>query len=73
MNLCSLEDQDYNELFITQEARNIVPLVQNDDGDFEMDLGVDLLEIGKGNKPHYSDISDADDFEMPSLQAPPPM
>ena len=71
MEVCSLEDDEYGNMFITQESRNIVPLVSNLDAEVEMDLGSDVLEIGKGASTQYSDISDVEDFHLPSSQQRP--
>ena len=69
MELCSLEEEDYGDMFITQESPNIVPLVPNFNGDCEMDSNSDVLEIGKTGQTKYSNISDVEDFELPLSQA----
>ena len=45
MTLCSLEDEEYGNMFITQEAKNIVPLVPNFDVESDMELSQDKLKL----------------------------
>ena len=71
MELCSLEEEDYGDMFITLESWKIVPLVPNFDVDCEMDINSDVIEIGKTGQTQYSDISDAEDFDIPLSQARP--
>ena len=69
----SLEDEDYNHMFITQECKNnenSVMEVEESDGELDKFLGVSATDfsspcvsIVKGVKPVYSDISDDDDYE----------
>ena len=68
MELCSLEDDDYGDMFITQESQNIIPLVPDVDVDTEMGDDHKVLEIEKSVCPQYSDISDADDFNLQPSQ-----
>ena len=74
MELCSLEDDDYCGLFITQSD----PVVQNSsDGvkilpegnDFESPC-ISLVSQVSGQKPIYEDISDDEIFNIPSSQVP---
>ena len=58
--MCSLEDDDCASLFITQEPCESVPLMPN--------MGDESDQAWVVGDPHYSDISDADDFEIPSSQ-----
>ena len=59
MNLCSLEDDDVGNFFITQEPNQRVSLVPN------FDEESDVVDV---HRAKYSDISDAEDFEIPSSQ-----
>ena len=68
MDLCSPEEDDYGNMFIMQESRNVVPLVPNFDAESEMCEGSEILEISKQDAAHYSDISDVEDFDMESSQ-----
>ena len=71
--VCSLEDDDYGNLFITQETSNVDNIVQNmDKSDDENDsvFGIDAMDFSspnvsvvKGHNAMYSDISDVEDFE----------
>ena len=65
----SLEEDDGNELFITQESREIVPLIPNMDNNDEND--VEFLGVshgGESHSMHYSDISDDEMLQVPSSQ-----
>ena len=75
-NVCSLEDEDANELFITQscyKSDNTADEVVDDDGLLEMlngfqfgvlntDFGLPMVSVVCDNKdwPVYEDISDGD-------------
>ena len=59
MELCSLEDDECSNLFITQEPSQLVPLVPK----FDAENGF----YGDSHQK-YSDISDAEDFELPASQ-----
>ena len=72
MDVFSLEDDDGNELFITQSsnddnATNGLSII-GDGNDF-LSPCVSILDKSKGvsDQQHYEDISD-DDFEIPSSQ-----
>ena len=69
MEMFSLEEDDANALFITQESRNIVPLIPN----FEENDGNVVESCSSNQAEHevttqYSDISDDDVFQIPSSQ-----
>ena len=72
MESISLEDEDPRNMFITQESRNIVPLVPNFEEEEDPFFRIEIDNAGVGNAalrdPQYSDISE-DDFEIPSSQA----
>ena len=69
MDYCSLEDDDYSGVFITQEPQKIVPLVPNFEEEGTDGTGGDeAMEIGGQNTAQYSDISDFEDFDIPSSQ-----
>ena len=74
--LFSLEDDEWSELFITQEPRNnIAEILEKTDENLQMECGKFLGTYGndfalpctwvvqKGNMPIYSDISDDEDFQ----------
>ena len=72
----SLED-DYGDLFITQSDNNLnVDSSQNYKNEEESGILSDPFDfsspcvsmISKQKEPQYSDISDAEDFEIPSSQ-----
>ena len=72
MELCSLEEDDYGDMFITQSDNNVIPLVANLDNESQMiGGGADLMELGKAKCNQYSDISDVEDFDIPSSQQRP--
>ena len=65
MEMYSLEEDEGNALFITQERRNLVPLVPNwDKSDANSSETGGFVEAIK----QYSDISDDDAFEISSSQ-----
>ena len=73
ISMMSLEDDDYNELFITQtpssdDTEQKSPIL----GD-RFDFGVPLVSLVSKSQntyqeQHYSDISDDEDFQVPSSQ-----
>ena len=75
MDVFSLEDDDCNDLFITQSSNsdesaekvsNNVQILGKD-----TDFSSPLCSIVSGSKPaeaQYSDISDEEDFQIPSSQ-----
>ena len=74
MEVFSLEEDDGNELFITQESKiDRINRESNDKGiigdpeDFSTPC-VSLVSQGKHDTPAYSDISDSEDFQIPSSQ-----
>ena len=74
MNVCSLEDDDYEGLFITQSDNSSSGSSNNlsilGDGTDISSPCVSLIPPKqKADECHYSDISD-DDFEIPSSQIP---
>ena len=69
MDMCSLEEDEHSDMFITQESRNVVPLFPNFDVESDMEVGQgNVVEIGNASQNQYLDISDAEDFEVPSSQ-----
>ena len=73
MELFSLEDDDARELFITQtpsvqkDGSGLVGLL-GDPMDFSSPCKSVVAET-KNNEMEFSDISDAEDFDIPSSQA----
>ena len=66
----SLEEEDTNGLFITQEAREIVPLIPDFNDSDGNDMEFENSVVNQGHVENaYSDISDVDDFDVPSSQA----
>lgn len=66
MEVCSLEDEDYSQLFITQSSpkRNNDKVPKNCIIGEPMDFGSPCVSLlNPDQQPHYSDISD-DDFDM---------
>ena len=78
----SLEDEDYGNMFITQESgnnENLIGNLDNSDNEGEFFLGVKatdfaspcVSQVTSHQNAMYSDISDAEDFEnfeIPSSQ-----
>ena len=72
-NVFSLEDDDCNDLFITQEAKsdeNLVNEMAKSDGEYDSFLGVEAMDFAspcvsvvQGLDSVYPDISEAEDFE----------
>ena len=66
MEFYSLEEDDGNELFITQESWDsgdkVLKVNENDGLDYE------CPNLTQGCHAKYSDISDDDDFQIPSSQ-----
>ena len=62
MDLCSLEDDGYEQMFITQSSTS--------GNNNNAAGGSDSRRNGGILDGIYEDISDADDFEWPSLQVP---
>lgn len=66
MEFYSLEEDNRNELFITQESRDsgdkVVKVNENDGLDYK------CPNLTQGCHAQYSDISDDDDFQIPSSQ-----
>ena len=76
VNVFSLEDDDYNELFITQVPKDNVDVNKcNDEESGDMFFGVAKDDfqspcsslINRNEPTIYSDISDADVFQMDSM------
>ena len=72
MDVFSLEDEDYSQLFITQSSPKRVDLADNspilgNGNDFASPL-VSLVPKKNEDPLHYLDISDDDFMEIPSLQ-----
>ena len=75
MEVSSLEDEDYGDMFITQSSSRVN--VEENDGTNsilgnEMDFASPCaLLINRENVTvsQYSDISDVEDFQIPSSQA----
>ena len=72
MDVFSLEDEDYSQMFFTQSSPKRVDLVDSspilgDGNDFASPL---VLLVPKRNEelPEYSDISDDDFMDLPSSQ-----
>ena len=72
MDVFSLEEDDCSELFITQSDPKVV---QNSGESDECNNGasssgsfMSLLMSSSSDFPQYEDISDDDDFEIPSSQ-----
>ena len=67
MSVCSLEDDEYGNIFITQEPKKIVDLQPN--FEVEDDSDVEFLDLeSKDSQVHYSDISDDDSVFIPCSQ-----
>ena len=69
MEFYSLEDEEGNNMFLTQESKEIVPLIPN----FEVETDMEVGNGGAAQKDNlcsneYSDISDAEDFQIPCSQ-----
>ena len=72
MDVFSLEDEDYSQMFITQSSPKRVDLVDSspilgDGNDFSSPL-VSLVPKRNEELPQYSDISDDDFIDLPSSQ-----
>ena len=76
MDVFSLEDEDCNELFITQSSKNESDgrresIILGDPMDFGRPLGSIVTSVltpaSESNLPQYEDISD-DDFDIPLSQ-----
>ena len=69
MDICSLEDDDVGNMFITQEPWNVNGNLPNFDlrSGFEPE-GLHLSQPNSDNVGQYSDISDDDLMEIPSSQ-----
>ena len=69
MELYSLEEEEGGDMFITQQNKNIVPLIPN----FELN-GESVMDTNESAQnqvlcqPIYSDISDDDAFKIPCSQ-----
>ena len=69
MAMFSLEDDDGNDLFITQESRELIPLFPsgleegNNEGNMCVESEKEDVLFGQ-----YSDISDDEVFDIPSSQ-----
>ena len=69
MEVFSLEDEDYENVFITQEPTEVVDLQPNFEISQEVDSEVQMLDMFiENSQPQYSDISDVDDCQIPSSQ-----
>ena len=75
LNVFSLEDDDYSELFITQQPREILwDVMENDKSDEcssvlgvkPMDFSFPCSSLIKKNDNQHLDISDAEEFENSS-------
>lgn len=72
MDLFSLEDEDYQGMFITQSSSNesntsVNSGIISDSSDF-LSPCVSLISQNTTPAPVYPDISDEDDFVIPSSQ-----
>ena len=69
MEFFSLEEDEVDNMFVTQESKNIVPLVPKFDDENSMEVGVEgaAQKAVLCSEP-YSDISDAEDFQIPCSQ-----
>ena len=67
MDLYSLEDGDVGNIFVTQESRNIVPLVPNFDVEADSVMEVDSVPNPQSGT-QYSDISDDEFCGIPCSQ-----
>ena len=73
-DIFSLEDDDCNDLFITQESTGCSQLeILSDDSENESFLGLNFqdfsspnVSVVKGLEAIYSNISDTDNFQEPS-------
>ena len=73
MELFSLEDDDYGDLFITQKSNDNDSIsdlsgIRGDSVDIPSPHVVDAGGSGNLFATHYSNISDDDAFEVPSSQ-----
>ena len=71
MDFCSLEEEDVGDIFLTQESREIVPLIPN----FEVESDIEMVETRSTQNTNraatqYSDISDEEDVTIQSSQIP---
>ena len=69
MELFSLEDSDYNEMFITQNCSQTQPLRGGEGLEYSQEAPIigkifDTNPEPKTPPPVYEDISDVDDFEL---------
>ena len=65
MEVFSLEDEDYGDLFITQEPKKIVDLSPHFEDNVDKSDEVDLNEKQAGEPEfHYSDISEEESFQI---------
>ena len=74
MDLFSLEDEDYQGMFITQSSSNesntsVNSGIISDASDFSSPC-VSLVSQNTTSAPAYSDISDEGDLVIPSSQVP---
>ena len=72
MDMCSLEEDDYSGLFITQadpvkKDSNDGVKILPEGNDFEVPC-ISLVSQVSVHKPIYEDISDDEIFDIPSLQ-----
>ena len=77
MDTFSLEEDEFSELFITQESNRSVSNVSEEENADKLFLGVEEDDFGtlsvsivrSKEVPHYSDISeDNKDFEKPNFR-----
>ena len=69
MEVCSLEEDDVGDIFLTQSSRNLVPLVPNFGGESDRGgLEVESTPNAVLCRPIYSDSSDQEDFDIPCSQ-----
>ena len=69
MDVYSLEEEDVGNIFVTQQSRNIVPLVPNFED--EHDMETEEPAVTQNNNlwsTHNLDISEYDDFQIPCSQ-----
>ena len=69
MDVFSLEDEDVSDMFLTQQLSKNVEILPNFDLENERFLeNSQVTQMDDGSGACYSDISDAEDFQIPSSQ-----
>ena len=69
MEFYSLEDEEGDNIFLTQEPKDIIPLIPNFEVEADMDIEAgDMTQKENLCQPQYSDISDEEDNPFPCSQ-----